>query len=632
MDGWIKIGTKLDNKQLEKDYKNLQKELTKLKKEEKKLNSSKSKLEVDLASYEEAKQNIREMTDDALKYAQTQNEVNNVLDNESKLLSDLDNKYSKQLGKISEINTALDTNKIDQQRITAEVEKMNDELNDAKGFRAVQQGIASVGKETGKAIKKVAKWALAVFGVRAAYNFVRQSVSTLSQYNEKLATDLEYIRFAMASALQPLIEKIVSWVYKLLQYINMISQAWFGVNLFANATADAMNKTASSAKDVKKSMAGFDEMNTVSSSSSSSTSVGTPSVDLSGIQGEIPGWMQWILDNKDLLISALAGITIGLITLKITLDPLLSLGIGLIIAGIVLAIQGLIDFIKDPSWENFLTILQGIALVVSGIAILCDAWIVALIALGVAIVAYVIQNWDKVKEILGKIGTWIYDNIVLPVWNFIKGLWDTILTSIKNAINVWKGIFAAVVGIITNPFIVAKETILGIFNGIKTFISGFVQVIKSLFNGDIKGVLNGFKTMFKGIMDSLWSIAKAPINLIIGGINALIKGMNKISFDVPDWVPGIGGKSLGFNIKEIPKLKSGGIINMPGRGIPLGIGGEAGREGVIPLTDSQAMEELGSAIGRYITINLTNNTNLDGRTIARQQSKVQANKNFAMNR
>ena len=219
-----------------------------------------------------------------------------------------------------------------------------------------------------------------------------------------------------------------------------------------------------------------------------------------------------------------------------------------------------------------------------------------------------------------------------PVWNFIKGLWDTILTSIKNAISVWKGIFTTVVGIITNPFVVAKETILGIFNGIKTFISGFVQVIKSLFNGDIKGVLNGFKTMFKGIMDSLWSIAKAPINLIIGGINALIKGINKISFDVPDWVPGIGGKSLGFNIKEIPKLKSGGIINMPGRGIPLGIGGEAGREGVIPLTDSQAMEELGSAIGRYITINLTNNTNLDGRTIARQQSKVQANKNFAMNR
>ena len=31
-------------------------------------------------------------------------------------------------------------------------------------------------------------------------------------------------------------------------------------------------------------------------------------------------------------------------------------------------------------------------------------------------------------------------------------------------------------------------------------------------------------------------------------------------------------------------------------------------------------------------INLTNNTNLDGRTIMRQQSKVQANRNFAMNR
>ena len=66
---------------------------------------------------------------------------------------------------------------------------------------------------------------------------------------------------------------------------------------------------------------------------------------------------------------------------------------------------------------------------------------------------------------------------------------------------------------------------------------------------------------------------------------------------------------------KLPRLKAGGIINLPGRGIPVGggtaIGGESGREGVIPLTDSQAMETLGEAIGRYITINanITNTMN-----------------------
>ena len=83
-------------------------------------------------------------------------------------------------------------------------------------------------------------------------------------------------------------------------------------------------------------------------------------------------------------------------------------------------------------------------------------------------------------------------------------------------------------------------------------------------------------------------------------------------------------------------MKSGGIVNLPGKGIPIGVGravgGESGQEGVLPLTDSQAMEELGYQIGKNVVINLTNVTQLDGRTIERKQSKVRANADFAMNR
>lgn len=524
-------------------------------------------------------------------------------------------------------------------KLEVQYEKLSNRLTTLKQKQAdlnkadlsnFEKSLKKTNKETTNVIKKMGKWALGIFAIESAYGFVRQTISTLTTYNEKLGADVEYIRYALASALQPVIERLVQWVYKLLNGVNYIAQAWFGVNLFANASADAMNKSAKSAKDMKKSLAGFDEMNTVSSSNSTSNVL--PSMSLDSMQGEVPSWLKWIAENKDLILSVMAGLTAGIIAIKLGLSGIIGLGIGLIVAGLVLAIQGIVNFIKDPSWENFLTILQGISLVVAGIALLCGSWVVALIALGVAIVSYVIKNWDTIKEILGVVGKWIYEHIVIPVCNFIQGLFDTIVSIIKTAISIIGGIFTTIVNLITNPFAVAKDTIIGIFNGIKTFFDGFVQVIKSLFNGDIAGVLNGFKTMFKGIMDTLWTIAKAPLNLIIGGLNALIKGANKISFDVPDWVPGLGGKKFGFNIPQIPKLKSGGIINMPGPGVPLGIGGEAGKEGVIPLTDSQAMEELGSAIGRYITINLTNNTNLDGRTISRQQSKIQANKNFAMNR
>lgn len=102
------------------------------------------------------------------------------------------------------------------------------------------------------------------------------------------------------------------------------------------------------------------------------------------------------------------------------------------------------------------------------------------------------------------------------------------------------------VGILLAPWQNMFETAQGVFNGIKKIVSGIVQIIKSAVNGDIKGVLNGFKTIFKGFCDVIWSIAKAPINLIIKGLNALISGINKIKFDVPDWVPGIGRSKMGL--------------------------------------------------------------------------------------
>ena len=99
-------------------------------------------------------------------------------------------------------------------------------------------------------------------------------------------------------------------------------------------------------------------------------------------------------------------------------------------------------------------------------------------------------------------------------------------------------------------------------------------------------------------------------------------------------MPLLGGKKWGFNIPQIPKLAVGGIVNMPSRGVPIGgaIAGEAGAEGVIPLTDSQAMETLGQAIGKYINISATVPVYVGNRQIAREIKKINAENDFAFNR
>lgn len=116
--------------------------------------------------------------------------------------------------------------------------------------------------------------------------------------------------------------------------------------------------------------------------------------------------------------------------------------------------------------------------------------------------------------------------------------------------------------------------------------------IVSAFNS----VRNKFTDICNTIVDMVTSAANTiieKINGMIGSINGMIDGINGISVDVPDWVPGIGGGTLGFNISRIgtiPYLAKGGTV-LSG----MAIVGEAGPElltvgpdgtRVQPLTDS----------------------------------------------
>ena len=500
-----------------------------------------------------------------------------------------------------------DTQKLEAQysRLVKQLDRLQKKQADLNktDLSGVQKSIENVGKSTSKVITKMGKWALGIFAIESAYGFVRQAMASVSEYNEQISSDVEYIRFAMASMLQPVIEGLISLAYKLLTYVNYIAKAWFGVDLFANASANAMNKSAKSAEKMKKSLAGFDEMNVLNDNGSTGA-MGTvaPSFDLASPEDvQIPSWIKWIADNKDIVIAGLLGIAGGLTAISLGLKPIQGLGIGIILAGIVTLIQGIVDFIKDPSWTNFLTILQGIALVVSGIAVLLGGWIVALASLGVAIVSYVIKNWDKVKEILSEVGSWVYDNIIKPVGDFFVGLWDGIVNGVKTAVQWVKDAFSSVVSFFSNLI----QKILGLFKniGIKT-----------------ANVIGGaFKTVINGVLKAIENILNFPI-----------KSINKL-IDVINAVPGINIATL--PTFKLPRLAKGGIINQPGRGIPVGsaIGGERGQEGVIPLTDSQQMQLLGEAIGKYINLNATIPIYMGNRQIAREIKKINAQNDFAFN-
>ena len=294
----------------------------------------------------------------------------------------------------------------------------------------------------------------------------------------------------------------------------------------------------------------------------------------------MPEWLKWIGENKDAVIGFLTEFAIGIVAIKVASADFMALGIGIILVGIFETIKSIVDFIKDPSWDNFANILTGLSIILTGVAIAMLAvnaanplaWIALAIAAIVALVAVIIKNWDKIKEGFKNGIQWIKDKFN-SLLDFISNLWNKIKTRLKE--------FGAKVG----------------------------EIIGS-----------GFKSAFNGIMKVIETFLNTPIK----AINKLIGVINK--------VPGINLDKL--STISLPRLAKGGIVNMPGKGINYAGANiaERGAEGIVPLTDTAQMELLGSAIGKYITVNLTNVTELDGRTIARKVSEVSNNTNFLLNR
>jgi hypothetical protein len=118
---------------------------------------------------------------------------------------------------------------------------------------------------------------------------------------------------------------------------------------------------------------------------------------------------------------------------------------------------------------------------------------------------------------------------------------------------------------------------------------GFRKVVDALF-GAIKFYINNvtipaFQLMF--------TVVKTIFNGIAAAWN---NTFGKLSFKIPGWVPGVGGK--GFEVPNIPMLANGGIVTGPTLAM-IGEGGES--EAVIPLS---RLDQMTGGGGNNVTIHV----------------------------
>ena len=144
-----------------------------------------------------------------------------------------------------------------------------------------------------------------------------------------------------------------------------------------------------------------------------------------------------------------------------------------------------------------------------------------------------------VSETISSFSYW-WNSVLSPLLSFLKTVF----------LPVFQSVFKSVATLVENLSVV--------FKGLLTFISG-------VFSGDWKKAWEGIKTTFKGVFDSLKTIARTPVNAImamlegfangvISAFNSIKRSLNKLKINIPSWVPGYGGRSLGFNFSMTPNV------------------------------------------------------------------------------
>lgn len=422
-------------------------------------------------------------------------------------------------------------------------------------------------------VEKLAKRVFIFSMITAALRSVRTWLVEIVKSDQEASAAMAQLKGALLTLAQPLVQvlvpaftllvrviaAVVTQIARLVAAISGKSLSSTAASAKAlNAQTKALKGTGKAAKDAGKSLAAFDEINQLSSNSSGSgggASADTIAPDFS-FMDEVDARLRKIADAVILIggglaawkLSSLLPGTLGAVAEKLA-------GIALTVGGLILLWDGLSDaWNNGVDWGNLIEILGGAAAAALGLYLTFKevGAGIGLIVAGAAMVVTAFQDIDQNGLNL--------KNTLLMIAGIVStGLGFWFLTG-----KVFPLVVAGIAAILF-----AITTLAGngeqLIGNLKQAFSGLVTFLDGLINLDIDKMLSGLKGMVSGALNTVLTIVGSVINLIIRGLNWLIEKINSISFDMPDWVPGVVGKSWGPNIPlvkewQIPQLAQGAVI------------------------------------------------------------------------
>lgn len=263
---------------------------------------------------------------------------------------------------------------------------------------------------------------------------------------------------------------------------------------------------------------------------------------------------KWMADNREIVM----GFTLAVIGFFAAWKTMELLAFMQMAGGAIAAIEAITTAIKanilakivDKAETIYLTALYAKDFVVSiakstaAMAANTGRWIASTVAL--------IAN--KVAMIAGAVAQAALTAATIA-WNVAAGIGTAVATA-----------FGVAVGILTSPIGLVVLAIAGLVAGIVLLVKNWDAVKETaseVWEG-IKKVWGTVSDWFKqNVTDPIGRFFTGMINTVIDGINWMIQQLNKINVSIPDWVPVVGGKSVGFNLQQVPRLAEGGLITGP---------------------------------------------------------------------
>ena len=375
----------------------------------------------------------------------------------------------------------------------------------------------------------------------------------------------------------PAMNQAVLAVLRLMNAVGSVIRALFGGAAAGKAmgkgltdAAKAGKKASSAGSKVSRSLAGFDQLNRLNGPTGGTGTSGTSEAVLPQMLPDtLSPQLQVIVDRIKALLDPLRSIEFSAL-----LQQLAGLGTAFTAFGAAVfqALEGVWHTLLIPliTWllEQFAPVfLEALTMALTAVTVALEPLSQGLLAL--------LQCMQPVFTFVGETAVLALNAAREAFGNMATAFIET-GPEISNAFQSIGKVIATVFEVVRPILTALRDFWLSIFrdlgasatdslNLVIAVLTGVAAFLENVFAGKWSEAWASIKDCLRGVSNGVIGFLNRILSGMVSAVNGVVRAVNRLSFQVPAWVPGLGGKRFGFSLStvsapSIPYLAKGAVL------------------------------------------------------------------------